>query len=79
MESYGINEKSNFIEALYQLIKDYGVSDLLTMDGAPKNVVQSSKFQAIMSKHYTPKKITKPNRPNQNPEEGVIRDIRGKR
>ena len=48
------------------------------MDRAPKQMVQKSKFQDIMRKHDTPKNITKPNRPYQNPAEGVIREIRNK-
>ena len=38
MDGYAIKNKTYCHEVLYQLMKDYGDMDLLTIDGSPKQV-----------------------------------------
>ena len=46
------------------------------MEGAHEQVGQNSKFWDIMTKNDIPNNITEPNRPNQNPSEVMIRELK---
>jgi hypothetical protein len=48
----------------------------LISDGAPEQVGRNSKFQAKLRKHGIKHKTSETERPNQNPAEGTIREVR---
>jgi hypothetical protein len=50
--------------------------DVLISDGAPEQVGKHSKFQEKLRKYDIKHKTSERERPNQNPAEGVIREIR---
>ena len=75
-EAYPIEKKSNCVDALKKFIRDYGAPDLMISDGAPEQVGPGTPFQAVLRKNQIVSEITPPHRPNLNPAETVIRELR---
>ena len=59
-------------ESLLDLIHDFGVPEHHTFDGATAQEVKNTKFRKHQMKH----KISGPRRPNENPSESAIREIK---
>ena len=78
VEAYPIEKRSDFQEALHMFVRDYGASDLMQYDGAPEQVRPHTKLQANMRKYDIKGHTTDTKRSNQNPVEGVIRELRKK-
>ena len=78
VDCYPIQRKSDCGDALEAFIDKYGVPDLLTYDGSKEQVKRGTSFQKCIRKYNVKGKISEPNRPNQNPAEGVIRELRKK-
>ena len=76
--AYPITSKSQAHEPLDTFVRDYGAMDLLISDGAAEQVGKHTKFQAILRKYNITHKASERERSNQNPAEGVIREIRRK-
>ena len=76
--AYPITSKSQAHEPLDTFVRDYGAMDLLISDGAAEQVGKHTKFQAILRKYNITHKASERDRSNQNPAEGVIREIRRK-
>ena len=74
--AYPIEKKSDAADPVDLFVKDYGAMDLLIMDGAPEQIGRNTEFQAKLRKYDITPKIAEPERHNQNPAEGVIREIR---
>ena len=74
--AYPISKKSNVHEPLDHFIHDYGAMDLLICDGAPEQIGHQTKFRQLLRKYSISHKVSEPDRPNQNPAEGTIREIR---
>ena len=74
--AYPIMMKSHAHEPLDVFVREYGAMDLLISDGAPEQVGKHSKFQATLRKYNITHKTSERERPNQNPAEGVIREIK---
>ena len=78
VECYPIVKKSDAGIGLNSFITDYGVPDLLTFDGSKEQVKPISEFQKAVRKYNIKTRVIEPNRPSQNPVEGVIRELRKK-
>ena len=55
---------------------DFGVPSHLTMDGAQVQVGRHTEFQAFIRRHGIDFHVSHPRRPNENPAEGGIREIK---
>ena len=51
VEAYPIQKKSDFHEALYRFIKDYGAPETLIYDGAKEQVGPRTEFQSRIIKY----------------------------
>ena len=71
-----ISSKADCDIALKKFLRDYGAPDSMTTDGSREQTAKGSKFQAILRKNNVRSIITQPHRPNQNPAETVIRELR---
>ena len=77
-EAYPITKKSDCHEALNTFLRDYGAPDSMIMDGSKEQTQKNTKFQATLRKNNVLPIITLPARPNHNPSESVIRELRKK-
>jgi hypothetical protein len=73
---YVIEKKSDAHEPIDHFVRNFGAMDELISDGAPEQVGKHSKFQEKLCKYDTKHKTPERERPNQNPAEGVIREVR---
>lgn len=55
---------------------DFGIPDHLTMDGANVQIGRNTAFQRFIRKHGIQYHVSHPRRPNENPAEGGIREIK---
>ena len=69
---------SNVGHTLSAFISDYGAPDRLTYDGAAVQVGRHTLFQDTIRKHDIKGHVSAPRRPNENPVEGSIREIKRK-
>ena len=75
---YPIDTKKKFGDALRVFCQEFGVPERLTIDGAPDQVGQNSEFMKEVRKQGIDFQVIKPDSHNQNPAEGIFRDIRSK-
>ena len=75
-EAYPIQKKSDCHESLRTFMREYGAPSLMISDGASEQTGRNSKFQSLLRKYHVPNKVSQPSRPNQNPCEMVIRELR---
>ena len=73
-----IERKADAHEPLDLFVNEYGAMDLLISDGAKEQVGKNAEFQAKLKKCNIKSKVSDPERSNQNPAKGVIREIRKK-
>ena len=78
VEVYPINKKSECGTALELFVDDFGIPDVLIHDGSKEQSQPGTDFQRCIRKHGMKTKVSEPHRPNQNPAEGVIRELRKK-
>ena len=78
VEAYPIEKKSDCHEALDTFVKQYGAPDSMIYDGAPEQVGPHTKFQHNMRKYDIDGHTAETKRSEQNPVEGVIRELRKK-
>lgn len=76
--AYPIEKKGDAHEPIDHFVRDFGAMDMLISDGAHEQVGKHSQFQAKLRKYNIQSRRSEPDRPNQNPAEGVIREIRKK-
>ena len=76
VNGYPIEKKSDCNEALSKFIHDFGAPDEMTMNGSKEKTCQNSNFQKLFKKHDIPSRVCEPERPNNNPEERCIREVR---
>ena len=74
--AYPITKKSDCHEALDDFVNDYGAMDLLISDGSAEQCGPHTEFQQKIRKHKVEHKRSEKERHNQNPAEGVIREVR---
>ncbi len=75
-EAYPIARKGDCDYALKQFIKEYGAPDSMITDGSKEQSSKGSKFQATLRKNNIMGVVTRTYRPNHNPCETVIRELR---
>lgn len=63
---------------LTSFLSDYGVPEHLTVDGASVQVGRNTPYTKIVRKHAIQLHVSTPRRPNENPAEGGIREIKRK-
>jgi hypothetical protein len=68
--------KSDAGQALKTFIMELGVPEELTIDGSKEQTKPKTDFQKYCRRNDIKVTRTEPERPNQNPAEGVIREIR---
>ena len=61
-----MDRKSMARQALRQFVRDYGVPDQLTSDGASKHTGPKTKFMQIVRKYGIEHNVSEPHRPQQN-------------
>ena len=62
--------------SLSSFIHDYGKPSHLTFDGIPTQTGHNTLFMKTIRRAQIPYHISAPYRPNENPAEGCIRDIK---
>ena len=75
---YPMDTKRNAGDALRTFCQEFGVPDKLKFDGSKEKVQRKIKFMKQISKNDIDFHVIKPDRHNQNPCEGVIREVRRK-
>ena len=75
-EAYPIAKKNDCEDALHQFLTDYRAPDNMITDGSREQTAAGSEFQKVLRKNHIPSTITQPHRPNQNPAETGIRELR---
>ena len=73
-----MDSKSKAGDAFRVFCKEFGIPDELTFDGSKEQVCKNTTFMKQIRKHDVTYHVTEPNLHNQNPAEGVIREIRRK-
>ena len=66
----------NVGNSLNDCINDYGIPDYLTYDGAAVQVGSKTKFQETIRRSRINTHVSAPRRPNENPAEGSIREVK---
>jgi hypothetical protein len=74
--AYPIDKKGDCHHALDDFIQDFGAMDLLISDGSAEQCGTNTEFQRKVRKHRIGHKRSEKDRQNQNPAEGVIREVR---
>ena len=77
-EAHPMPKKSDCHETLDNFVNDCGAMDALISDGSAEQCGPHTEFQRKMQKHQIQHKRSEKDRPNQNPAEGVIREVRKK-
>ena len=76
VKAYPMEKKSGAGLALRQFIRDYGVPELLTSDGASEQTGPKTEFMNQVRKHGIMHHTSEPHRPQQNRAESVIREVK---
>ena len=63
-------------ETLDDFVDDFGASEHLTFDGFQSQVENNTKFFKNLCKYNVDHHVSAPRRPNENPAEGAIREIK---
>ena len=71
VKAYPMEQKSMAGKALQRFIRDFGVPEQLTSDGASKQTGPKTDFMQNVQHH-----ISEPHRPQQNRAESVIREVK---
>jgi len=74
--AYPINKKSDCHIALKNFIRDYGAPDSMITDGSGEQTSKDREFSKCLRKKNIRQVFTPPHRPNLNPVELVIRELR---
>ena len=65
-------------DSLGDFVSDFGIPDHLTFDGAKVQVGNNTKFKKTIRKHDIKWHVSSPYRPNENPAESAIRELKKK-
>jgi len=76
--AYPIHKKSDCHVALKKFIVDYGAPEVMIQDGSKEQTGPGTLFQSTLRKNNIESRQTQAHRPNQNPAETVIRELRKK-
>ena len=58
VETYPINNKSDYHLGLYKFVKEYGAPDKITYDGAQEKIGRKTEFQRVMRKYEIKGNVT---------------------
>jgi hypothetical protein len=75
---YPMDSKSKAGDALHTFCREYGAPEKLRFDGSKEHTGKNTEFQRQIRKHNIQQHVSEPNVHNQNPAEGVVREIRRK-
>lgn len=75
-EAIPIQSKADCHVALKQFIRDFGAPDRMVTDGSREQSGRNTEFQMTLRKNDITPVLTQAHRPNQNPAETVIRELR---
>ena len=78
VKAYPMEKKSMAGLALRQFVRDYGVPEKLTSDGASEQTGPRTEFMKTVRKYDIDHHVSEPQRPNQNRAESVIREVKRK-
>ena len=78
VEVYPMKSKGDCGEAFSEFITDYGVPLKMTFDGSKEQTNPGTDFMKKVRKYNVDYHVSEPERPNQNPAEGVIRELQRK-
>ena len=73
-----MEDKSDWHEALGKIVEVYGAPNSMIYDGAQEQVGPGTKFKSNLRKYGIHGHTSESERSNQNPAEGVIRELRKK-
>ena len=76
VKAYPMEKKSMAGLALRQFIRDYGVPEKLTSDGASEQTGPKTEFITNVRKYGIDHHVSEPNRPQQNRAESAIREVK---
>ncbi|KAI2503235.1 Reverse transcriptase (RNA-dependent DNA polymerase) [Fragilaria crotonensis] len=76
VKAYPMETKAMAGSALRQFVRDYGVPERLTSDGAAEQTGPKTEFMKIVRKYDIDHHLSEPYRPNQNRAESVIREVK---
>ena len=76
VKAYPMETKSMAGKALRQFVRDFGVPEQLTSDGAAEQTGPGTEFIKNVKKHEIQHHVTEPHRPQQNRAESVIREVK---
>ena len=75
---YLIKKKSHCGDGLSEFIMDYGVPLKMKFDGSKEQTLPGMDFMKKIRKYDIDYHVSEPDRPNRNPADGVIRELRRK-
>ena len=75
---YPMDTKSKAGDALRTFCREFGVPDNLTFDGPGEQTGKNTTFMKYIKEHDIDYHVTEPDLHQQNPAEGVIRELRRK-
>ena len=75
VDTFPIDKKSECHESLKEFVNKYGAPLEMISDGVKEQTGRKTQFSRILNKHDIHHRITEPERHNQNPCEGVIREL----
>jgi hypothetical protein len=73
-----MEKKSSAGQALRQFVRDFGVPEQLTSDGASEQTGPKTEFMQTVRKYNIEHHVSEPHRPQQNRAESVIREVKRK-
>ncbi len=76
VKAYPMEQKSMAGQALRQFIRDFGVPEQLTSDGASEQTGPKTEFMRNVRKYEIEHHVSEPHRPQQNRAESVIREVK---
>jgi hypothetical protein len=78
VKAYPMEKKSSAGQALRQFVRDYGIPEQLTSDGASEQTGPKTEFMQTIRKYDIEHHVSEPHRPQQNRAESVIREVKRK-
>ncbi|KAI2495883.1 hypothetical protein MHU86_18624 [Fragilaria crotonensis] len=78
VKAYSMEKKSSAGQALRQFVRDYGIPEQLTSDGASEQTGPKTVVMQTIRKYNIEHHVSKPHRPQQNCAESVIREVKRK-
>ena len=75
---YPMDQKKGAGQALKTFCREFGVPERLVFDGSKEQTKKGTKFMKQIHKHNIDYHISEPEQHNENPVEGVIRELRRK-